>query len=96
MPDLTPDAAAELRRLRAETAAMTGHVTAMRAQAAHAHIRHGWLKHVVKDLETNPRTQYKVHNASTDYGSMSAAMAAYGEGPLPEIPLEPVLPPDRT
>jgi hypothetical protein len=23
--------------------------------------RHGWLRFVVKDLETNPRTQYKVH-----------------------------------
>lgn len=28
-------------------------------------------------------------NLATDYGSMSAAMAAYGEGPLPEVPLEP-------
>lgn len=24
-------------------------------------VRHGWLKFVVKDLETNPKTQYKVH-----------------------------------
>jgi hypothetical protein len=24
-------------------------------------VRHGWLKLVIKDLETNPRTQYKVH-----------------------------------
>jgi hypothetical protein len=88
--------------------------------------RHGWMRHVVKDLETNPHTQYKVHlygvvywlinfplicylffglptlwiklgifitliysiyaNFATDYGAMSAAMAAFGEPPLPPIP----------
>lgn len=92
-------------------------------------LRHGWLKHVIKDLEDNPHTQYKVHlygviywlanfplvtllfffapalwlklgifitlvysiyaNFATDYGAMSAAMAAYGQPPLPEIPVEP-------
>lgn len=92
--------------------------------------RYAWLKFLVKDLETNPHTQYKVHlygvvywlinfpavallfffapglwlklgifitliysiyaNFATDYGAMSAAMAAYspeGSG-LPQIPLE--------
>lgn len=117
---LSPDAAAELHRLRAE-------VAAMRQAAARIRVRHGWLKFVVKDLETNPHTQYKVHlygviywlinfplvtalfffepklwlklgifitliysiyaNFATDYGSMSAAMAAFGP-PAPEIPLE--------
>jgi hypothetical protein len=111
---------AELRHLRAEV----GHLR--RAQAASRN-RHGWLKFIVKDLETNPHTQYRVHlygvvywlvnfplvtclfffepalwlklgifitliysiyaNFATDYGSMSAAMAAYGD-PAPEIPLE--------
>lgn len=93
-------------------------------------LRHGWLKLFIKDLETNPHTQYKVHfygviywlvnfpavallfffaptlwlklgifitliysiyaNFATDYGSMSAAMAAYAPegGGLPQIPLE--------
>jgi hypothetical protein len=93
-------------------------------------MRHGWLKYVVKDLETNPHTQYKVHlwgviywlinfplivalffgapglwlklgifitliysiyaNFATDYGAMSAAMAAYSPGGtgLPQIPME--------
>lgn len=116
---------AELARLRAQVAELHQHVT--RPQVP---VRHGWLKLVVKDLETNPRTQYKVHlygvvywlvnfplvcylffglpalwlklgifitlmysiyaNFSTDYGAMSAAMAAYGVQPPPEIPLEPV------
>lgn len=89
---------------------------------------HGWLKLVVKNLETDPKTQYKVHlwgavywlfnfpavtalfffapslwlklgifitliysiyaNFATDYGAMSAAMAAEHEPPLPELPLE--------
>lgn len=90
--------------------------------------RHGWVGLVVRDLETNPHTQYKVHlygviywltnfplvvflffglpalwlklgifitlmysiyaNFATDYGAMSAAMAAYGGESMPEIPLE--------
>jgi hypothetical protein len=28
-------------------------------------------------------------NFATDYGAMSAAMAAFGDSPLPEIPIEP-------
>ena len=45
---------AEVRQLRADVA---------RLHAAHApvHIRHGWMNLVLKDLSTNPYTQYKVH-----------------------------------
>jgi hypothetical protein len=111
---------AEIRQLRAE-------VSALRVEHHREHIRHGWLRLFIRDLETNPHTQYKVHlwgviywlinfplvtllfffeptlwlktgifitliysiyaNFATDYGSMSAAMAAYGQE-LPEIPLE--------
>ena len=124
--DLTEDAAAELRLVRAEIAALRGHLAAVTPTVT---IRHGWLKHVIKDLETNPRTQYKVHfwgviywlinfplvcylffgqsalwlklgifitliysiyaNFATDYGSMSAAMAAFDMGKaLPAIPMD--------
>src|SRR5215472_6489131 len=88
--------------------------------------RHGWLRHVVRDFETNPDTQFAVHkwgviywlinfplviilffaapglwvrvgvfitliysvyaNFATDYGAMSAALAAKQQSPLPEIP----------
>jgi hypothetical protein len=127
-PNLNADTAAELRKLRAE-------ITAMRAAAGRVHVRHGWLRYIVKDLETNPHTQYKVHlwgavywlinfplvtwlffdeprlwlklgifitlvysiyaNFTTDYGSMSAAMAAFGP-PAPEIPLSPHVEPEGT
>lgn len=116
--------AAELRKLRAEVTQLRRSVHAQHLRS----VRHGWLKFVVKDLETNPRSQYTVHkygmyywlvnfpavtalfflapalwlklgifitliysiyaNFATDYGSMSAAMAAFGEPPLPEIPGE--------
>ena len=89
----------------------------------------GWLRFIIRDLEVNPHTQYRVHlwgavywlvnfpavtllfffapglwlklgifitliysiyaNFATDYGAMSAALAAYGGDPLPEIPTEP-------
>lgn len=115
---LSEDSIAELRKLRAE-------IAAIRAQPV---MRHGWLKLVIKDLETNPRTQYKVHlygvvywlinfplvaalffgapalwlkwgvfitlvysiyaNFATDYGAMSASMAAFGQPPLPELPVQ--------
>jgi hypothetical protein len=44
----------EVRQLRAEVA---------RLHAAHTavHIRHGWMNMLLKDLSTNPYTQYKVH-----------------------------------
>lgn len=57
--DLAPDAAAELRLLRAEVRALRQHVTA--AAIARPPAMHGWLKHVVTDLETDPHVQYKVH-----------------------------------
>lgn len=120
------DTAAELRRLRIE-------IMMIRQQACSVRIRHGWLGLLVKDLETNPHTQYKVHlwgvvywlinfpavallfffepglwlklgifitliysiyaNFATDYGAMSAAMAAYGP-PAPELPLSPHVEPE--
>jgi hypothetical protein len=45
---------AEVRQLRADVA---------RLHAAHTpvHIRHGWMNLLLKDLSTNPYTQYKVH-----------------------------------
>jgi hypothetical protein len=93
--------------------------------------RNGFLRLFVRDLETNPHAQYKVHkwgmwywlvnfplvtllfflaptvwlkwglyitliysiyaNFATDYGGMSAAMAAYEDRPgLPPIPVAPV------
>lgn len=140
MADLPPDAAAELRLLRAEVNALRPHVAAAAAEVAalRAHVaaaavppavmRHGWLRHVVKDLETDPHVQYKVHlygaiywlvnipavvllylfapglwlklgifitllysiyaNFATDYGGMSAAMASFGQSPLPELPVQ--------
>lgn len=115
------DTAAEIRLLRAEIHALHNHVRNQRV------VRHGWLKFVIKDLETNPKTQYKVHlygavywlinfplvaalffgapnlwiklgvfitlvysiyaNFATDYGAMSAAMASFGQTPLPELPV---------
>jgi hypothetical protein len=111
----------ELKKLRSE-------IAAIRAHAVPVGMRHGWLRHVVKGLETDPHVQYKVHlygaiywlinfpiitalyvfepklwlalgifitliysiyaNFATDYGSMSAAMASFGQGALPEIPGE--------
>lgn len=116
---------AEIKRLRSEVTALRGHV-------AMSGMRHGWLKHVIKNLETDPHTQYSVHfygviywlinfpavcylfffqptlwlkwgifitliysiyaNFATDYGAMSAAMAAFGQGTLPELPVESHIP----
>ena len=56
MGDLAPDAVAELRKIRAEIAALR-----RQHAAAQVRIRHAWLRHVISDLETNPHTQYKVH-----------------------------------
>jgi hypothetical protein len=122
MPEskLSDDALAELRELRAQMTAM------QQRMHASVRVRHGWLKFIIADLETNPHTQYKVHlwgviywlvnfplvtllfflepalwlklgifitlvysiyaNFATDYGAMSAAMAAYGT-PAPEVPM---------
>jgi len=119
--ELSEDTVAEFRKLRTEMAAF-------RANRNATVMRHGWLKVVVKDLETNPHTQYKVHlygviywlinfplvaalffgeptlwlkwgvfitlvysiyaNFATDYGAMSAAMASFGNAPLPELPVQ--------
>jgi hypothetical protein len=52
---LSADTIAELRLLRTE-------ISAMRRQHNVSRVgRYGWLKPLVKDLETNPHTQYKVH-----------------------------------
>lgn len=120
MPSTDEVILVELKRLRAETAALRAHVLLPRGG-------NSWMRHIVKDLETNPHTQYKVHfygvvywlinfplvcylfffqptlwlkwgifitlvysiyaNFATDYGAMSAAMAAFGQGPLPELPM---------
>jgi hypothetical protein len=112
----------ELRRLRVEvTALRIAHEQALSGP-------HRWMRYFVKDLETNPVTQYRVHlygviywlinfplvaalfffapnvwlkwgvfitlfysiysNFATDYGAMSAALAAEGQPALPEVPLE--------
>jgi hypothetical protein len=113
-------------------AATRHEVTRLHAIHIHTQMRHGWLKHVVDGLETDPHVQYKVHlygvvywlinfpliaaffflyptawlkwgvfitliysiyaNFATDYGAMSAAMAAFGDHPLPEIPVEAHIP----
>jgi hypothetical protein len=118
--------------LRLEISRLRADIRGLRASVSPP--RHGWLGLVVKDLETNPHTQYKVHlygvvywlanfplviclffllpalwlklgifitlmysiyaNFATDYGAMSAAMAAFGSDPPPVIPLEPVQPPE--
>jgi hypothetical protein len=51
---LSTEALTEIKKLRTE-------LEAFRAQRNMVVMRHGWLKFVVKDLETNPKTQYKVH-----------------------------------
>lgn len=121
-----------MRELVADTR-LQAQLTHLRLIRLRSPVRHGWLRFVVKDLETNPHTQYKVHlagaiywlinfplvtllfffepslwlklgifitliysvyaNFSTDYGAMSAAMAAFSDTPLPVIPLESVQPP---
>ena len=45
---------AEVRQLRADVARLHTAYTAV-------HIRHGWMNMLLKDLSTNPYTQYKVH-----------------------------------
>jgi hypothetical protein len=125
MDEATPDP-----QLRDEIARL--HSEIARLNLAVSRPRYGWLGFVIKDLETNPHTQYKVHlygvvywlinfpmiialffllpalwlklgifitlmysiyaNFATDYGAMSAAMAAFGQDPPREIPLEPIQP----
>lgn len=52
--ELSEETITELRKLRTELATL-------RALRTPIVMRHGWLKFAVKDLETNPKTQYKVH-----------------------------------
>jgi hypothetical protein len=118
---------AELRLLHAKV----DHVVRLQ----HRPVRHAWLAKFVKDLEYDPRVQYKVHlyamwwwainfvavilvfafanhawqvisvlylvlvslyaNWATDYGAMSAALAAQQLAPLPEVPLETHVDPPR-
>lgn len=55
MSDHSDEVLAELRRLRVE-------VTALRvAHEQSLSSPHRWMRYFVKDLETNPVTQYRVH-----------------------------------
>jgi hypothetical protein len=125
---MTDDVSAKLEELHAEIKALRHEQAVTRRIVSTAAMRHHWARHLVTDLETNPRTQYKVHlygviywlinfpaivylffgqpnlwtklgifitliysiyaNFATDYGAMSAAMAAFGDKPPPEIPLQ--------
>jgi len=125
---MNDDVSAKLDELHAEIKALRQEQATTRRVISAASMRHNWARHVVRDLETNPHTQYKVHlygviywlinfpavcylffgqpnlwtklgifitliysiyaNFATDYGAMSAAMAAFGDKPLPEIPLQ--------
>ncbi len=65
---LPSDAAVELKRVRYELDSLRRMVadTQLQTQLVHlrllrAPVRHGWMKYLIKDFETNPRTQYKVH-----------------------------------
>ena len=63
-PVLHHDLLEEIRRLQLQVQALHGHLALDRARSR---VRHGWLRVVVKDLETNPHTQYKVHLAGAVY-----------------------------
>ena len=52
---------AEVRQLHAEVAAVRADVARLHAAHTPVHIRHGWMNLLLKDLSTNPYTQYKVH-----------------------------------
>lgn len=41
----------------------------------HAPLRHGWLKHFIKDFETNPRLQYRIHMTFTYIWVVNALVA---------------------
>lgn len=44
---------------------------AIRAHAHQPHMRYAWLKFWLNDLETNPRTQYKVHIAAAIFWAIN-------------------------
>jgi hypothetical protein len=52
---------AEVRQLRAEVAGVHADVARLHAAHTPVHLRHGWMSLILKDLSTNPYTQYKVH-----------------------------------
>lgn len=75
--ELNADVAAELIKLRGEMRAMTEHVVALRRAHMVSRSNHGWLRHVLKDLETNPRTQYKVHLWGAIYWLINFPLVCY-------------------
>jgi hypothetical protein len=52
---------AEIRQLRADVARLHTVHTAHAAVHNAVHARHAWMNLILKDLSTNPYTQYKVH-----------------------------------
>src|ERR1700722_19092469 len=52
---------AEVRQLRADVAGVHADVARLHAAHTAVHMRHGWMNLILKDLSTNPYTQYKVH-----------------------------------
>lgn len=76
--ELSKETIDALDKLRSEMAAF-------RAQRAASTMRHGWLRFLVKDLETNPRTQYKVHLYGVVYWLINFPLVAalfFGEPAL--------------
>ena len=51
----------EIESLTAEVRALRADVARLHAAHTPVHIRHGWVNLLVKDLSTNPYTQYRVH-----------------------------------
>ena len=58
---MTDDVSAKLEELHAEIKALRHEQAVTRRIVSTAAMRHHWARHLVSDLETNPRTQYKVH-----------------------------------
>lgn len=83
--EINQDAANELRILRAEMAAIRSHVEAIHKSSVRVPVQHGWLKHVVKDLETNPHTQYKVHLYGAIYWLINFPLVCYLFFGLPQL-----------
>jgi hypothetical protein len=58
---MADDVSAKLEELHAEIKALRHEQAVTRRIVSTAAMRHHWARHLVTDLETNPRTQYKVH-----------------------------------